>query len=118
MAKIKVKGLDKLEKALKDNVSLALVKRVVRDNGNELMDKIEDNADFKQGYQTGETKRSVKMAGVNITDGGFTAEAGATTAYAYYLEHGTRFMESQPFVKPSFDEQSKQFQKDMKRLVK
>ena len=118
MAKIKVKGLDKLQNALKENVSMELVKRVVRDNGNELLDKIIANADFKQGYQTGETKRSVEMAGVNITDGGFTAEAGATTDYAPYLEEGTRFMEAQPFVKPAFDEQNKQFQKDMKRLVK
>lgn len=118
MAKIKVEGLDKLQKALKDNVSMELVKRVVRDNGNELLDKIEVNADFTQGYQTGETKRSVKMAGMTITDGGFTAEAGATTDYAPYLEHGTRFMEAQPFVKPAFDEQNKQFQKDMQRLVK
>ena len=118
MAKITVKGLDKLEKALKDNVSMELVKRVVRDNGYELQDKIIENADFTQGYQTGETKRSVELAGVAIVDGGFTAEAGATTDYSPYLEVGTRFMEAQPFVKPAFDEQNKQFQKDMKRLVK
>lgn len=118
MARIKIKGLDKLEKALKDNVSMDLVKRVVRDNGNEMQQKIIDNADFKMGYQTGQTKRSVEMAGVNITDGGFTAEAGATTDYAPYLESGTRFMDAQPFVKPAFDEQNKQFQKDMQRLVK
>jgi HK97 gp10 family phage protein len=118
MAKIKVEGLDKLQKALKENVSMDLVKRVVRDNGYELQGKIVENADFKMGYQTGETKRSVELAGVAIVDGGFTAEAGATTDYAPYLEHGTRFMEAQPFVKPAFDEQNKQFQKDMKRLVK
>lgn len=118
MAKIKIEGLDKLEKALKDNVSLDLVKRVVRDNGHELQQKIVRNADFKKGYQTGETKRSVELAGVQIVDGGFAAEAGATTDYAPYLEVGTRFMEAQPFVKPAFEEQEVQFKKDMQRLVK
>lgn len=116
--KIKVKGLDKLQKALKENVSLDLVKRVVRDNGHELQQKIINKADFKKGYQTGETKRSVELAGVKIVDGGFSAEAGATTDYAPYLERGTRFMEAQPFVKPAFEEQKVQFKKDMQRLVK
>jgi HK97 gp10 family phage protein len=118
MSRIKITGLDKLQKGLKENVSLDLVKRVVRDNGYELQQKITANADFTQGYQTGQTKRSVELSGVNITDGGFTAEAGATTEYAPYLEVGTRFMEAQPFVKPAFDEQNKQFKKDMKKLTK
>ena len=118
MPRIKIDGLEELTKALKDNVSMELVKRVVRDNGHELHGKIMDKADFKMGYQTGQTKRSVEMSGVAISDGGLTAEAGATTDYAPYLEHGTRFMEAQPFVKPAFDEQNKQFQKDMKKLVK
>lgn len=118
MPKIKITGLDKLQNALKDNVSMDLVKRVVHDHGLAMLDKIEANADFTQGYQTGETKRSVTAAGLNITDGGLTAEAGATTEYAPYLEHGTRFMEAQPFVKPAFDEQSEHFKRHMKRLVK
>lgn len=118
MPKIKIEGLDKLQKALKDNVSLDLVKRVVRDHGYAMKDKMNDNADFKKGYQTGQTKRSIEIAGVNITDGGMTAEAGATTDYAPYVEYGTRFMEAQPFVGPAFEEQSEQFKKHMQRLVK
>ena len=77
--------------------------------------KIQDNADFKKGYQTGETKRSV---GLEITDGGMTAESGPTTEYSPYLEYGTRFMDAQPFVKPALDEQEAKFQADMKKLVK
>lgn len=118
MPKIKIEGLDELQKALKDNVTMDLVKRVVSDNGKELLDKISDRADFTKGYQTGQTKRSVTDAGVNIVDGGLTAEAGATTEHALYLEVGTRFMEAQPFVKPAFDEQKEIFKRDMQRLVK
>lgn len=115
MAGIKVEGLDKLQKALKDNVTLDDVKRVVRQNGAELQKKMQNKADFKKGYQTGTTKRSI---GLNMTDSGFTAEVEPTTEYSPYLEYGTRFMDAQPFVKPAFDEQKAQFQKDMQKLVR
>lgn len=115
MAKIKVEGLKELEKALKDNVTMDDVKRVVKQNGSELQEKIQRNADFKMGYQTGETKRSV---GLEIKDSGFTAESEPKTEYSPYLEYGTRFMDAQPFVKPAFEEQKKQFEADMKKLTK
>ena len=115
MPKIKVTGLDELQKALKDNVTMDDVKRVVRQNGSEMQQKIIDNADFKKGYATGATKRSI---GLEIKDGGFTAEVEPKTEYAPYLEYGTRFMEAQPFVKPGHEEQAAQFKKDMQKLVK
>lgn len=115
MADIKIKGLDKLEKQLKENVTLNRVKRVVRKNGSDLQRKIQRNADFKMGYQSGTTKRSV---GLDITSGGMSAESGPTTEYAEYLEYGTRFMDAQPFVKPALDEQEQKFKSDMQELVK
>lgn len=115
MARIEIKGLDKLEKALKENATLDDVKKVVRHNGAQLQDKIQSNADFTQGYQTGTTKRSV---GLEITDGGFTAESGPTTEYAEYLEYGTRFMDAQPFVRPALDAQINEFKSDMQKLVR
>lgn len=115
MPKIKIEGLDKLQKALKDNVTLDDVKKVVRHNGTQLQRKMQNNADFKKGYQTGQTKRSI---GLEIKDAGFSAEVEPTTDYSPYLEYGTRFMEAQPFVGPAFDEQSAKFKKDMQRLVK
>jgi len=77
--------------------------------------KIQKNADFKKGYQTGTTKRSIKL---EIKDGGFEADVEPETEYAPYLEYGTRFMEAQPFVKPGYDEQKAQFKRDMQKLVK
>lgn len=115
MPKIKIEGIEELQKALKENVTMDDVKRVVRQNGTEMHQKIQRNADFDKGYQTGTTKRSI---GLDFKDGGFTAEVEPTTEYSPYLEYGTRFMDAQPFVKPGYDEQAKQFKKDMQKLVK
>jgi len=113
--KVKVTGLDKLQKALKENVTMDDVKRVVRYNGAEMQRRMQEKADFKKGYQTGTTKRSI---GLEIVDDGFTAESGPTTEYSPYLEYGTRFMDAQPFIKPAFDEQKEEFKKDMQKLVR
>ena len=122
MGAIRIEGLDKLEKALKENVKLDDVKRVVRHNGAQLQRKIQTNADFRGHYEgkkfvkpTGTTKRSVDLW---LKDGGLTADSGPTTEYAEYLEYGTRFMDAQPFVKPALDEQEKQFESDMQKLVR
>lgn len=127
MPKIKIDGLDKLQKALKDSMSLDDVKDAVRKNGSQLQKKVQKNANFHGHYEwvagkgkvfkkpTGQTKRSI---GLEIKDAGFAAEVEPTTDYSPYLEYGTRFMEAQPFVGPAFDEQSAKFKKDMQRLVK
>jgi HK97 gp10 family phage protein len=127
MPKFKVDGLDKLQKALKENVTLDGVKDIVRKNGEQLQRKIERNADFTKGYQTGTTKRSVSL---EFENNEFTAVTGSikpvlnkktgqpATEYSPYVEYGTRFMDAQPFVKPAFDEQSAKFKKDMQKLVK
>ena len=85
MAKIKWEGLDKLQKKLKENVTMNDVKRVVRQNGADLQQKIQEKAEFTKGYQTGQTKRSVNL---EIKDGGLTAESGPTTEYAPCLNIG------------------------------
>lgn len=115
MGKLIIKGLDELEEQLKENVKLEDVKRVVRHNGSKLQRKIQKNAEFTQGYQTGTTKRSVDLW---LRDGGLTADSGPTTEYAQYLEYGTRFMDAQPFVKPALDEQEKEFMNDLQKLVR
>lgn len=115
MADIQVKGLDKLQKALKENVTLDDVKRVVRHNGSQLQKRMQGKADFRKGYQTGQTKRSI---GLEIKDSGFTAQVGPETEYSPYLEYGTRFMEAQPFIKPAYDEQKEKFVRDMKKLAR
>lgn len=115
MARIKIDGLKELEKKLKANVKMDDVKRTVRKNGMELRQKMQSKADFTKGYQTGTTKRSI---GLEIKDSGLTAESGAETEYAPYLEYGTRFMEAQPFVRPALEEQAQQFKSDLQKLVR
>ena len=115
MAKIHVKGLDALQKALKDAVTLDDVKQVVSKNGQELNVKMQSYADFTRGYATGQTKRSI---GLELKDSGFTAEVGPETEYSPYLEYGTRFMTAQPFVRPAYEEQKQKFESDMRKLVR
>ena len=115
MPKITVTGLDKLQKKLKQNVTMDDVKRVVKNNGAGLQQKMMQNADFKKGYQTGTTKRSI---GLEIVDSGFTAEVEPGTEYSPYLEYGTRFMEAQPFVRPAYEDQKVKFKSDMQKLVR
>lgn len=115
MAGIRVEGLDKLAKKLKDNVNLDDVKRVVRKNGAKLQRGMQQKADFTKGYATGTTKRSIDL---QLADGGFTASSGPTTEYAEYLEYGTRFMEAQPFINPALEAQKGKFLSDMKKLMK
>lgn len=115
MPSLKVIGLDELETGIKAKLNLDAAKRVVKQNGAELQEKMERKADFKKGYQTGTTKRSIAL---EIKDAGLTAEVEPGTEYSPYLEYGTRFMEAQPFVKPAHDVQKEQFIADMQRLVK
>lgn len=112
---VKITGIEKLQAKLKKNVQMKDVKRVIKTNGAQLQNKMVRNANFVKGYQTGTTKRSIKL---DVTDFGLTAEVGPTTEYSGYLEYGTRRMEAQPFVKPSLDEQEKQFERDFKKLAK
>ncbi len=115
MAGIKVTGIKELEKALRKNATMEKIKQIVRNNGAELQTKIQENADFAKGYQTGTTKQNVSL---EITDGGLSAESGPETEYSPYLEYGTRFMEAQPFVRPALEEQAKKFKSGLKDLVK
>lgn len=127
MSGIKVKGLDKLQKKLKEDYSLDDVKSTVRRHGSRLQTQMQRNADFKGHFEwvagkgkvfkipTGQTKRSI---GLEMKDSGFTAEVGPETEYSPYLEYGTRFMDAQPFIKPAFDEQKEKFKKDMEKLVR
>lgn len=111
---IRFEGLEEIDKKLKKNISLNDVRNVVRQNGAQLQSKIQRNANFTQGYQTGTTKGSVNLL---IKSNGLEVDSGPTTEYSQYLEYGTRFMEAQPFVKPAFNEQKEKFKSDMKKLM-
>lgn len=122
MARVRIDGFDKLEAKLKRNMDLGAVRTVVRKNGADLQAKAQKNAPVGTpqstgipGYVGGTLKRSVEL---DITDGGLTAEVEPTADYAAYVEYGTRFMEAQPYLKPAYDEQKKEFVKDLNELVR
>ena len=115
MPRLSVKGLDKLQERLKENVTMDDVKQVVRHHGAELQRKTMKKADFTKGYATGTTKR---MIGLGYKDGGLTAEVEPMTEYSPYLEYGTRFMDAQPFVRPAHNEQKEKFKRDIKKLMR
>ena len=115
-------GMEKLQKKLRKNVDLNEVKKIVKTNGAEMQAEAQRNADFKGHYEgkkfvppTGTLRRSI---GLEIKDSGMIAEVEPTAEYAPYVEFGTRFMNAQPYLKPAFKKQSKQFRKDMNELVR
>lgn len=116
MGDIKIVGLQKLQKKLRNNVNMTKVRTTVQKNGDQLNDRMKENTKtaFTKGYSQGDTAGSINTV---ITDGGMTAEVQPTTEYSGYVEYGTRFMEPEPFVKPAFDAQKEIFEKDMKKLV-
>lgn len=122
MPKIKLEGMEKLQVKLKKNVQMSDVKRVVRKNGSELQKKAQKNAPVGTpqstgipGYVGGTLKRSI---GLDITDGGMTAEVGPLAEYGVYVEYGTRYMNAQPYLKPAFNEQKEKFKQDMRKLAR
>ena len=111
MPVIRIEGLDELLKELHKKADKQAIRQVVKQNGSELQSVSQQLAPV----DTGNLKRSI---GLEILDGGMTAEVEPTAEYAAYVEYGTRFMESQPYMRPAFDAQKRQFKKDLEKLMK
>ena len=111
MPKIKLEGVERLQRKLRTNVQMDDVKKVVKENGAQM----QENAQRTVPVDTGTLKRSIGMA---VRDGGFTAEVEPTVEDAAYVEYGTRFMNAQPYMRPSYNQQKEKFKSDMKKLVR
>ena len=108
---MKMEGVHELRMKLEKNAELGEVKWIVRRNGAELQAR----AQRKAPVDTGTLKRSI---GLEIRDGGLTAESEATAEYAPYVEWGTRFMKAQPFMRPAFNIQKEKFKQDMEKIMR
>lgn len=122
MPKIKLEGMEKLQVKLKKNVQMSDVKRVVKANGAALQEAAQRKAPVGTpqstgipGYVGGTLKRSIVL---EIRYGGLTAEVEPTAEYATYVEYGTRFMNAQPYMRPSYNQQKEKFKSDMKKLAR
>lgn len=111
--KVRLLGVDALSKALKQksrNITPA-IQRIVRTHGAALQQK-EMRA---VPVDTGTLKRSIML---DISGNGRTAVVEPTASYASYVEYGTRFMNAQPYVRPSYNAQVTLFKADLNNLVK
>lgn len=106
----KFEGAKELEKALMLKVkgTKPAIRKAVRDSSWDLERAMRRKAVFTKGYSTGATKKSIGR-----TVEAERAEVGPKTPYAPYLEHGTRFMDAQPFVKPALDEVAPDFKRKL-----
>ena len=120
---IYVTGVNALSEKLKKNMTMDDVKEVVKKNTIDLNNAMVRKTQFKGHYDskgnlvspTGMTRRSINST---ISASGMLGKVAPHTEYAPYLEYGTRFMSSQPFVGPAYRLIRKQFLNDMERLVK
>src|SRR5699024_10421694 len=108
---MKINGTDALIGALKKSANLDDVKNVIKVNGSEM----QKNAMRKAAVDTGFMKRDIVLS---FEDGGLTAKVTSMAAYSAFVNYGTRFQNSQPFMTPAFYEQKIKFISDMKRLLK
>lgn len=115
-----VTGLEDLTATLKDNVTLDDVKRIVRKNGEELVNVMvrQTTKAYVKGYSTGNTAGTIPMLSPVYQNDGMTAVVKASTEYVEYVEHGTRYMQAEPIVQPSLDIQGQKFLNDLKRISK
>lgn len=120
---IQIKGIDKLQKKLRKNATMADVKTVVKTNTAELTGAMQrESQTVLTGHMeggkfvkpTGATKRSITM---KISNKGLSGHTGPKTEYSPYLIRGTRFMAKRDFFFPPLRIQKAQFKSDMDKLV-
>ena len=113
--KIEIEGADELVRSITKRVGRDRVNGVIRKNTIDAQRRMMRNATFVKGYQTGFTKRSISF---NLLPLELVGEVGPGSDYSVYLEYGTRYMDAQPFVIPTRNEQAPIFLRDMKNLIR
>lgn len=113
MAHFKIKGIAEAMSSIKSlqHIAAPEMVKVVKKNGAELQQKEMRTVPV----DTGNLKRSILLS---VEDNGMTSTVEPTANYAGYVEYGTRYMDAQPYVRPSYEQQKEIFMKDMKKYVK
>ena len=113
---VKINGLEDLQGALKPNVTMDDVKRIVKTNGDRLTNvmKRQTTSAYVKGYSTGDTASSINA---EIRDGGLTVAVGATMNYNPYTEYGTRYMSAEPILDPSLEVVRPQYLGDLEKVT-
>ena len=111
--RIRLDGLSHLSKALQQKTKSITpdLERIVKRHGAALQQKAMRAAPV----DTGTLKRSITL---DISFTGLTATIAPHTDYASYVEYGTRYMDAQPYMRPSYNAQLPLFKADISKLVK
>lgn len=112
MAGIQVMGKEELAEFLAKHRKVVIEgsKKAVRLYGS----KLQQMSMQKAPVDTGTLKRSIRL---DIADQGLSAVVYPTVHYAMYVEYGTRFMNAQPFLKPSLLSIEPQFVRAMDKVM-
>lgn len=79
---------------------------------------IQNAAVIKAPIRFGTLRRSIHTEIVNASDTHAEAEIGTDLEYAPYQEFGTRKMAAHPYLRPAFDEESGNAQKEIAEALK
>lgn len=114
---IKLSGVKELKAALEKQArAKELAATVVKYHGAQLQQNAQRicPVSHRKGKPGGTLKRSIRL---EIRDNGLTAEVAATTNYAGYVEWGTRYMDAQPYMRPSYEQQVYKFLRDLDKVL-
>lgn len=109
-AKFTISGLDDLQKELSKRTDLTPFKTALKTNTALLQRDTQRTVPI----DTGTLMRSIMM---RISADGMTGTVVPEAEYAGYVEYGTRFMDAQPYLRPTFDKYAQKFISDLNRLL-
>lgn len=112
MAGIEILGKEELAEFLNKHSKTVLEgsKKAVKKYGSLL----QTYTKYAAPVDTGTLMRSIKL---DIADEGLSAVVYPTAHYAMYVEYGTRYMNAQPFLKPSLQSVEPKFIQAMDKVM-
>ena len=111
MANIVIEGGDEMVRAIRGRFNHDKVATVVKRNTSQAQQKAMRLAAVDTGFM----KRSITMR-IDIT--GLAGYIVAGASYSSYVEFGTRYMDSQPFMRPAARQQAPVFMNDLRNLIR
>ena len=109
--KIDIEGADELVRSIRNRLGADRVVPVIRRNTSQAQAKAMRLAPVDTGFM----KRSITM---RIDISGLAGYIVAGASYSSYVEFGTRYMDSQPFMRPAAREQAPIFISDLRNLIR
>lgn len=109
--KIEIEGGDELVRSIRNRLGADKVVPVIRRNTSQAQQKAMRLAAVDTGFM----KRSITM---RLDISGLAGYITAGADYSPYVEFGTRYMDSQPFMRPAAREQAPIFLSDLRNLIR